>query len=529
VEESGTGGKRVVIARRASVVALGTLSSRVLGAVRDAVIAATFTVRTTDAFFVAFTIPNALRVLFGEGAASGAFVPVYTEVREKEGPERAKLFYARLIGAMILVLIAVTVAGVLAAPWLVKLYAGGYDAERFELTVLLTQIVFPYIFLMGMAALGMSALHSEKHFAVPSFAPALLNVALIVAALGATGLMPDVGLPAIAALAFGALVGGALQVLAQFPILAKLGLLVRPRLGGGDPYVKKTFSLLVPLIAGLGVYQLNVMLSRLFASFLPDGAQSYLYYALRVAEIPQGVFAFAIASATLPTLSEHTARGEHDAVRDIFGSSLRLNLFVAIPAAVALGLLAEPTITVLFGRGNFGAEQVAATAPAMLMLSCGIWAVASVRTVVPMFHAYKDTKSPVVGSAANLVAFVGTSLATMGTLEHVGLALAFAVAAFVQLVTLLTLLRRKVGRLGLTAVVKSALRSLVAALPMGATVFFIARQGEWSRGGNDPTNLALYAAAVGTGLLLYVGASKLLRAPELEDILSILGRKLRRK
>jgi putative peptidoglycan lipid II flippase len=525
--EAKPGGEQAAIARRALIVVTGTLGSRVLGAIRDAVIAATFTLRATDAFFVAFTIPNALRVLLGEGAASGAFVPVYTEVREKEGRQRAELFYARLVGAMVLVLGAVTAAGVVAAPWLVTLYAAGYDAERFELTVVLTRIVFPYIFLMGLAALGMGALHSEGRFAVPSFAPALLNVALIAAALGGTGLMPRAGLPAVAALAFGALVGGVLQVLAQVPILVKLGLFVRPRFGGNDPYVRKTFRLMVPLFAGLGVYQLNVLLSRLFASFLPTGAQSYLYYAQRVVEIPQGVFAFAIAAAALPSLSQMRARGDDAAVRETFGYGLRLNLFVAIPAAVALVILAEPTITVLFGRGNFDATRVSETAPALVMMAAGIWAVASVRTIVPMFHAYNDTRSPVIGSVVNLVVFVGTSLATMATLAHVGLALAITLAGGAQLVTLLVLLRRKVGPLGLRAVAKSTARILVAALPLGVVVFFIARQAHWERGGNDPQNVVVFVVAVATGSASYLLAAKLLRAPELDDTFGALVRKLR--
>lgn len=531
-DETGPGSKkreRTAIARRASIVVAGTLSSRALGAIRDAVIAATFSLRATDAFFVAFTIPNALRVLLGEGAVSGAFIPVYTEVREREGAERARLFYARLVGAMILVLLSVATAGVLAAPWLVTLYAGGYDAERFDLTVLLTRIVFPYIFLMGLAALGMGALHSEKRFAVPSFAPALLNVALIAAALGASGLMPAVGLPAIAALAIGALVGGVLQVLVQLPVLQRVGLLVRPRLPGRDPYVRKAFALMVPLLASLGVYQLNILLSRLFASFLPEGSQSFLYYAQRLVEIPQGVFAFAIASAALPTLSVLRARGDDDAVRETFGYGLRLSLFVAIPSTVALVVLAEPTVTVFFGRNSFEPAYVSATAAALVMMAAGIWAVASVRTVVPMFHAYNDTRSPVVASAANLVVFVSTSLALMDSLGHVGLALANSLASFVQLVVLLVLLRRRVGPLGLRAVAKNAGRMVLCALPMGLVVFTIARAGDWSRGGNDPTNIALFVAAVAAGGLTYLALARLLRAPEYDDVVGAVLRKLRRR
>ncbi|MBW2404505.1 MAG: murein biosynthesis integral membrane protein MurJ, partial [Deltaproteobacteria bacterium] len=282
------------IVRRAGVVATGTLTSRILGAIRDAVVAAVFALGATDAFWLAFTIPNALRVLLGEGAVSAAFVPVFTEVREREGMARAKEFYRNLVGAMAVVLLVVTLAGVAGAPWLVKGYAWGFqrDEALFETTVALTRILFPYIFLMGISALMMGALYASKRFAAPAFAPVWLNICLIGAALLLAPMFVEFGWPAIFALAIG---------VSQLPSLAKETLLVRPRVGFGDIYVRKCARLMVPLMAGLGVYQLNVLLSRLFASFLPTGSVSYLYYGQRLAEIPQGMFALAIASAALPS------------------------------------------------------------------------------------------------------------------------------------------------------------------------------------------------------------------------------------
>lgn len=521
---------RTTIARRAGLVALGTLASRILGAVRDAVIAASFAVGATDAFFVAFTIPNALRVLLGEGAVSGAFVPVFTEVRERHGLERARRFFAALSGAMLVVLLVVTVIGIVAAPTLVTLYAAGYrsDPARFDVTVTLTRLVFPYIFLMGIAALGVGALNAMQRFLVPAFAPTLLNVAMIAAPFLLVPVATSFGMPAIAALAFGALLGGVLQMLAQFPPLARVSLLAWPRFDFRDPFVRKAFRLLVPLLAGLGVYQLNVMLSRLFASFLPAGSQSYLYYGQRLVEIPQGMFALAIATATLPTLSALQSRGDHEEVRRLFRYSLRLSLFVALPASVLLFLLAEPTVAVVFGRGHFEAREIAETARSLRWQAIGIWAVAAVRTTVPVFHAYNDTRTPVVASALNLGVFVLASFLLMRPMEHAGIAAAISFASIAQLAALLVLLRRRTGSIGLGEVARSLGKAAVASAIAGAFGFVVTELADFSRGGNDPRNIATLLVAIGGAALVYLGTAHALRADELGDVTLALRRRLRR-
>jgi putative peptidoglycan lipid II flippase len=515
------------IVRRAGVVATGTLSSRILGAVRDAVVAAVFALSATDAFWLAFTIPNALRVLLGEGAVSAAFVPVFTEVRERESKARAKEFYRNLIGAMAVVLLVVTVVGIVAAPWIVKAYAWGFqrDEALFETTVVLTRLLFPYIFLMGLSALMMGALYASKRFAAPAFAPALLNIALIAAALLLAPVLRDLGWPAIFALAVGALLGGALQVLAQIPSLAKEGLVVRPRIGFSDIYVRKCAKLMVPLLAGLGVYQLNVLLSRLFASFLPTGSVSYLYYGQRLAEIPQGMFALAIASAALPSLSDAVAHGDEEEAKRLFRHALRLSLFVAIPAGVALAVLAEPAVTVFFGRGQYDARAIEETARSFVWQAAGIWAVASVRTIIPMFHAHNDTRTPVVASALNLLTFIALSVALMGPMQHAGLAAATTAAAVVQLAALLWLLRQRTGYLGMSEINQSLVRVLLASGAMGAVAWAGARLGQWQLGGNDPRNLAVFAGTAVVGLLTYLAVAAALGAPELRDLSAALRRR----
>ena len=517
------------IVRRAGVVATGTLTSRILGAVRDAVVAAVFALGATDAFWLAFTIPNALRVLLGEGAVSAAFVPVFTEVRERESMARAKQFYGNLIGAMAVVLLVVTVVGVACAPWIVKGYAWGFqrDEALFETTVALTRLLFPYIFLMGISALMMGALYASKRFAAPSFAPALLNICLIAAALLLAPMLVELGWPAIFALAVGALLGGVLQIIAQLPSLRKANLIVRPRIGFGDIHVRKCARLMVPLLAGLGVYQLNVLLSRLFASFLPTGSVSYLYYGQRLAEIPQGMFALAIASAALPSLSDAVAKGDEEEAKRLFRHALRLSLFVAVPAAVALAVLAEPTVTVFFGRGRYDAAAIHETTRSLVWQAAGIWAVASVRTIVPMFHAHNDTRTPVIASAFNLVAFVALSLVLMGPMQHAGLAAATTAAAVIQLVALLWLLHKRSGDLGLAEVNASVLRIVVASAVMGAVVWTGASLGQWSNGGNDPRNAAVFGATVVIGLLTYLGVAAALGSPELRDLKAAIERRVR--
>jgi putative peptidoglycan lipid II flippase len=501
------------IARRAGIVAAGTLTSRVLGFARDVVLAAVFPPGLTDLFYVAFTIPNALRVLL------------------RDGEDAARAYFARLTALLGLVLLAVSALGVLAAPLLVSVYATGYRVdhpERFEDTVAITRVVFPYIFFMGLAALGMGGLNALRRFAVPAFAPALLNVALIAAAFTLVGPAEALGLPTVGALALGALLGGALQLLAQWPSQRGAGLLRRPILDLRDPAVKKTLALMVPVLAGFGVYQLNTIVGRSLLSFLAEGAQSYIWYGMRVVEIPQGVFALAIAGASLPTLSDLRARGDLARIRELFGYSLRLTLFLGIPSTFLLAVLAEPIIAVGFGRGAFARADVLETAQSLGWQAAGVWGIASVRTVLPFYYAYNDTRTPVVASAVNLVVFTAVAAGLMQLYGHVGVAMALSAAGIAQLGTLLALLRRKVGVLGLRRVVVSALRIAVASGASAASASGVARLGDWSRGGNHLPNVGVLGAACVVAGLVYLLVARVLRAPELDDVLAAVRRRARR-
>lgn len=518
------------VTKRAGIVALGTLASRVLGMLREAVVAAVFPVASTDAFFIAYTIPNTLRMLLGEGAVANAFIPVFTQVRTRDGEAEGTRFLARFAGALGVLLLVTCLLGMLFARPIALAYAGGLaqDPARFELVVWLTRWLFPFLALAGLAALATGALNAVGRFAVPAFSPALLNVAMIAAPFLLMPFALALGLDPIATLVFGALIGGALQLAVQLVPLRQLKLAPRPVIDFQSPDVRRALALMGPLVLGLGVYQLNMLLSRLFASFLPEGSQSYLSYGQRIIEIPQGMFALAIATATLPTLAKLFSEGKRDALLGLFQSSLRLTLFIALPASVLLIALAEPTVSVLFERGVFGREQVQETAKSLAVQAAGIWSVAAVRATVPMFAAQGDTKTPVKASAVNLVVFLTLCVLLMGTLSHVALALANSVAAVVQLGVLLFLLRRRTGKLGLRSVFTSTLRISLASLAMGAVVWVCAQNLDFSRESGEAQRLIYYVALLTLGAAVFLGCAFLLRAPELSDLKAAITRRRRR-
>ena len=382
------------IGKRAGIVGFFTFISRILGLVRDAVVAFFFGASATaDAFYVAFRIPNLIRRFTAEGALTIAFVPVFTEylkVSKGEAKKVASIVFTYLS----LLLTLIVVFGVLFAPYIVKLIAYGFTEEpaKFTLTVYLARIMFPYIFLISLTALAMGILNSMKHFAAPAASPILLNVFII---LGAVFFSRWFDEPAHG-LAIGVLVGGVAQLALQIPILVKYGMLPRINLNYHHPGLKKLLFLMLPAAFGAAVYQVNVLVITLLASFLPDGSVSYLWYADRVAEFPLGIFAIAIATATLPSLSDHAADGDMELFKKTFRYSLKGNFAISIPAAVGLFVLAVPVIRLLFQRGEFTALDTIGAASALSFFVLGLPFLSGVRNTVPAFFAMKDSKTPVM-------------------------------------------------------------------------------------------------------------------------------------
>jgi putative peptidoglycan lipid II flippase len=516
--------ERRKLAGRAGIVGLGTLASRVLGLGRDVALAAIFGRGETDAFFVAFTIPNALRQLLGEGAVASAVVPVLSGKLATEGDEAAKDFFAKIRGVSLVALTVVTALGVAFAGPLCELFASGYHTRpgEFSRTVALTRIVFPYIFFMGTAALGMAALNAKKKFAVAAFAPGLLNVSFLACAFLLPGPLERAGMDRAWAMGIGALVGGILQVAAQIPALRAIGYASLPRFSLGDPAVRDTFRRLLPMTFGIGVYYIDLVLSRRFLSELPQGSQSYFSWAMRLCDFPQGIFVMALSTAALPSLSTFAAKKEWEELRKTYAHGMRLAMFVAIPCSAALVILGEPIVRAIFERGEFDAIASRETAKALLWQGGAIWTVSAVRQLVPVYYALGDTRTPVIVSAIDLIAFIALAVVLRGSMGQAGISAAVAGSSAVQMLLLFALARRKLGGLALGEIGGSVARTLVASIVAAVAAYAVARLCGVS------SHVVPGLAAMATFGVLFAVVAWAVRSPELEEITSGLRRRLQR-
>ncbi|GAB7021694.1 murein biosynthesis integral membrane protein MurJ [Salidesulfovibrio brasiliensis] len=505
------------IARNASVVAGATLISRVLGFVRDLIVAFTLGAGLfADAFFVAFRIPNLMRRLFGEGSLTMAFIPIYSRVREEEGEEAAREMARSTMIWLGIILGALTLVAELAAGPLTTAIAPGFtkNPEQFATTVELVKICFPYVIFICGVALCMGILNSHQRFLAPAMAPAVLNVALIGAAL----ISYYSGFNVAYGMAYGVLVGGFFQFLIQQPALRRVGLGWRGPWSLRNKGVARMGVLMLPTVFGAAVYQLNILLGTLLASFLPTGSVSYLYYADRLVQFPLGVFGIAVSTAALPSLSALAARKEMGEFGQALRSANGLTLFIAIPAAAGLMALAEPVIAVLFGHGRFGPEAVEATSVALVAYAVGLPFIALSRPLVSAFYALEDTRTPVIIAVACLVINIGLGAALMMPLAHVGLALAVSVASFANVLLLYLCLRRKVSVRPVGG--GSAVRTLLLGLLVGGGAWLARPLGGWS--------LAVIPVLAG----LYLFAAHLLNMQEAHlfaDVFRAAGRRIRRR
>lgn len=523
--EDSAGGAQ--LARSAGLVGGATLASRMLGLVRDMVIAAFFEKGLTDAFFVAFTIPNVLRRLLAEGSLTVAFIPVFTEYRTKAGDAGAQDLLSKTLGPAIVILTFVCLLGAAFAPSLVRLFAFGLsrDPLRFAIAVGLTRWMFPFLLTVGLVALWMGVLNTYGHFLAPAAAPILLNACIIAATVLTPAWLSSMGVPSVFALAIGVLVGGLAQVALQVPPLWSRSLFVAPRIDLRHEGVRRIGRLMLPSIAGLAIYQVNVVLSRQFASFLQEGAISFLYYAQRFIEFPIGIFATAMATVAMPRLSSQAAGGQLAALKQTYGFTLRLVLFVMLPATVGLCVLAEPVVSVLLQRGAFSQAMAQQTAWTLIGFSLGLCAAGGVRQTVPVFYSLQDTRTPVKVSAVALAVYALVAWIIYRPLGTLGLALAVSFSASVQFIVLLWLLRRRLGPLGLTRIATSAARSAAASAVCGAVAWAVARVGRWELGGTSWLNYLVVVLAIGVGGGVYVLGSALMGSPEVGELRAALRRR----
>ncbi|MDD5224826.1 MAG: murein biosynthesis integral membrane protein MurJ, partial [bacterium] len=386
------------------------------------------------------------------------------------------------------------------------------------------RVVFPYILLVGMVAWAMGILNSFKHFFAPAFSQVLFNLSMIYGAVFLTFYFSN----PIFGLAAGVLLGGVLQILIQLPYLSRIGMRLRGPVNLFHPGLKKILVLMGPAAFGLAVYQLNVLVGTLLASFLPRGSISYLFYADRVMEFPMGVFAIALATAILPTMSEKTAQRDLEGLKQTLNYSLKLLLFIILPATAAFIILRVPIIQLLFERGQFGPAQTQATASTLLAYTVGLVAFAGIRVVVPTFYSLKDTWTPVKVALAAFFLNLVLSLLLMRPLQYTGLALATSLAAFLNLGLLLYLLHRKVGTLQLSQMFGSGSRMLFASLVMGFLAWLIARQIGWSAQTHLYLRILVLSAAIVVGAGSYFLVSFLLKIEEAQIFLNVLRRRSRK-
>ncbi|WP_126445892.1 murein biosynthesis integral membrane protein MurJ [Sulfuricystis multivorans] len=456
-----------------------TLLSRILGFVRDFVIARTFGAgMATDAFFVAFRLPNLLRRMFAEGAFSQAFVPMLAEYRQRRSAAETKTLVDRVATALFLVVLLVTLAGMLGAPLLILVSAPGFaaDGEKFDLTVTLTRITFPYILFMALVALSAGILNTWSRFALPAFTPVLLNLSFIGMALIAAQWFD----PPVQVLAWAVLLGGALQLALQTPALKTIGMLPRFDFAPNDPGVRRIMKLMAPALLGVSVSQISLLINTIFASFLTSGSVSWLYYADRLMEFPAGLLGAALGTILLPSLSKAHASGKPETFSGLLDWGLRLTFLLTLPAATALAILGVPLIATLFKHGVFTATDVLATRQALVAYSVGLIGLILVKVLAPGFYAQQNIKTPVKIAFVTLAATQAMNIVFIVPLKHAGLALSIGLASCLNAWLLFRGLHRRGAYRPLPGWPMFAAKLVLALVALALTLWFgMGEEANW--------------------------------------------------
>jgi putative peptidoglycan lipid II flippase len=524
------------VARRAGVVGAATMLSRVLGLVREQVMAALFGAGlATDAFNVAFRIPNLLRDLFAEGAMSSAFVPTFTEYHEKRGEAEAWALGRQLMVTLSAVLLVVCVVGYGLTPWLVRIMAPGFVSipGKIDLTVMLTRVMLPFLPAVALAAAAMGMLNARGSFAVPALAPTMLNLGMVVFGVSLMPVVESFGQPAILAMALGVVIGGVAQFACQLPALHAKGFRLRLELPSGHPGVRRVALLMAPAAIGLAGTQLNLFVSTLIASLLEQGSVSWLWYANRIIQLPTGVFGVALATVSMPALAKAAVNQDIASLKSTLSATLRLVFLLTAPAALWLAAMAVPVIALLYQHGRFGSLDTARTAGALVMYCVGLPAVAAIGVLTRTFYALGDTRTPVQASFVSVALNLTLNLLFIGPLSvlglgHTGLALATSITAVANLAQLVWYLRRRVGPLEGRRIWNTLWR-VTAAAAFAALLCAVALR---LAGPRLPGGWTGDALAVGGGLALALasgyGAMQVLRVEELGTVESLASSLLRR-
>lgn len=503
--------------KSAGVIGAATMVSRILGYIRDMILAHLFGAEmATDAFFVAFKIPNLLRRLLGEGSISASFIPVFTEYLETKGSEEIWELAGNVLSLTVIAAILLTCAAILFAPGIVLILAPGFFADRakFNLTVLLSRVLFPYIILISVVAIAMGILNSLRHFAIPALVPAALNIGII---FGALWLSPHFKQP-ITGVAVGVLVGGLLQVLMEAPVLLKKGARLLFNASISNPGTRRIGVLMLPAALGLGITQINIMVDTLLASFLPEGSISYLYYSNRLLQLPLALFGISLGTALLPTLSSLASQGKADEMMATFSFGIRTVLFITLPASIGLIVFRIPIISLLFQRGEFTHTATIATAQALYAFAIGLCAFSGLKIAIPVFYARQDTATPVRIGIIAILLNIGLSVILMVPFKHAGLALATSLSALVNLVLLVRIMKRRWGIIGKGDMVAGGLKILGNSLAMGC-ISYIAMHRTfdlYAEAGNLFAKAVYLFSGIGIGIIAYFALSYFTGSKELD-------------
>jgi putative peptidoglycan lipid II flippase len=516
------------IVRAAGVLGFATVLSRIMGMVRDMVVSRLFGAGlATDAFFAAFQIPNMLRRFFAEGALTSAFVPTFSEYYTQRDGREARDLANTCFTLLTVVMAVLTILGIIFSPAIVGVMFPGFRdlPGKFDLTVLLNRLMFPYLFFISLVALCMGILNTMRHFFTPAISTVFLNIAMILCAV----FLHDRFQVPIISLAVGVLVGGLLQLLLQLPTLYRLGFGIRPRFDFRHPAVRRIALLMGPSVFGVGVYYLNLTVSNILASLLPQGSVSYLYYAQRLFEFPQGIITVSVAQAVLPSMSRQAAAGDLEQLKESLRFGLKITLFITIPAMVGLMVCAVPIFSLIFMGGEFDYATAVKSAQALRYYSLGLVVVALVRVLIPAFYALKDTRTPVLTAFIAFILNALFSLILMGPLLHGGLALATTLSAAGNMVLLFFLLRRKIGPFGGGRIMGAGLKTLVAAVPMAFLVQYGIRLIDWSQSGQKGIKAGVLGGSIGAGVIIFILTAHLLRCEEVREAGELFRRKFRKR
>jgi putative peptidoglycan lipid II flippase len=510
------------LVRSAGVIGVATMTSRVLGLVRDQVLAYFFGAGDAmDAFRIAFRLPNVLRDLFAEGAMSAALVPTFTRAIAEGGRQQAWRLGSNVINLLLIISGSIALVGVVFAEQLVNFYAGGFRQVpgKLELTVALTRVMFPFLSMVTVAAVLMAMLNALHRFFIPALSPAMFNVATILCAVIFVPLSSRIGIDPIVAIAVGTLLGGLGQIALQWPAARREGFRYRPLLDPSDPWLREIGRLMGPGMAGLAAVQINLLINSWLATGLGTGAVSWLDYAFRLMYMPIGLFGISIATAALPGIAGYAARNNTAGVLQDVSRGLRMMLMLNIPATVGLVVLATPIVALIFERGRFTQADTAATAAALACYAPGLVGYSVVKLISPAFYALRDSRVPVIASAVSVAFNILLNLMLVRALGHRGLALGTAMAALLNGALLLWMLSGRLGGLDGKRVLTAMTKISVASIAMAVAAYYAERFLHIPLGGSGVIAQGLRVfGAIGIGMAVLGLMAYLLRIEEFQQL-----------